>query len=264
MLLPTTSSAALDWTKLCGTPEAGLYGHNITAGFFWEADAVEQFRNYLIKMENCGFRKQIRIATPMGWADTIAAPLLQVLRERGWKAIVIVDPEPQYRKPSSGFSEEATWARGFIGRWQDIIMGVEPANEPWHQVYPWGPPELYGEWHRIVDEIAGDYDIPVIAGYFSGHKTLTKKIIFKYYEKALGPEWWLYVDIISWNTTEKLKVKKAWQWLEKKIPNLRDRAVIGTEVDYRHVKKFPIMLDGYFVYTCADENTGKSHLNRCP
>jgi hypothetical protein len=242
--------------------EASEYGFNITAGDLLDpATASTRLDYYLSWLEWKGFKKEARVICQVSWGQWIVEPYwLPVFAARGWKVLCIVGDDIRY---DNNYMAWLPWVQHVIDTWgpngANILLGIEPANEPWN-VAKWKPTE-YGEWHRAVAQITRQAGLPVLAGYFSGHKKLTKKI-WKFYWKA-GINWDTDVDVITLNVTEVSvkKTKKSLRYLNKKITNFYDREWWFTEGNFKHLRLLP---DKIFIYTCNGENTGKEHLNRCP
>jgi hypothetical protein len=244
------------------------YGLNFTLGspiFDNPNTAGHNLNVYLEWAEQQGFAKEARVVCDPSWGPFVTANWFPVFQSRGWKVSCVVGDHPAGWSTAEAYTtSHVSWVTALVERWgprgENLLIMIEPMNEPWNRHVAF-PKSWLRPYHLAIKHVANAHGLPVAAGYFSGQKDMAQSI-WKYYRKA-GFDWSVGgdVDIVVFNTTEKSSVSKVLRYLEEKIPSLETR-IVCTECGWKHLTKLPA--SRFFVYTCIGENTGKSHLNRCP
>lgn len=253
----TGCGATKDLTDGPNGYDPSLYGWNMTAGplLFDSVAGSAQFDHYLAVLESKGAKKQVRIIAPHGWGETKIEPLwLPVIRARGWKALVIVSQESA---DTQDREQAIAWVRHLLDTWGDVIIGIQPGNEPYHDFEHWTPAD-YLVWHRLVATEAKARHIPVVTGDFGpGYRDKA----MGFYAKA-GLNWATDVDVFSLHVTGDRNSGDLRDFL-RQIPT--GLPIWITEGDWSQRTVIPAAET--YVYTCIGAGgglDGSSSLNRCP
>lgn len=220
--------------------DPGLYSFNITATTPGILDSPDELSRELDLLIAHGYKRQIRIIAPYWFAGRIESIWLPIIRAKGYKALVILS---QGRGEVEGHEQEAmAWAQHVVTAWRDVLIGVQPGNEPW--VTDW-PIESYLRWHRQVVPIIRAAGLPVVTGDFD---------TMRYYD---GLDWQTEVDVVSLHVTGVTDVAHL-KRLASQVP--KGKPVWITEGDWSQRTVLPVSES--FIYTCDGDPDSK--LNRCP
>ena len=250
----------IDYTTYEHSPSR--YGLNFTLGqpIFDPKTASHNLGVYLEWAEQEGFKREARIVCDTYWGQRFTERYwLPVFAARGWKVSCIVGTHPGGWSKEEYIAAHVAWTQHLVDVWgprgRDILIQVEPINEPWHpnvkMKKSWLKP-----YHVAIKQVANAAGVPTAAGY-GWYKGINKDT-WAYYEKS-GFNWETDVDLISINSEKKtLKL----DYLRKRISNL-DARLVMTEGQFHHDGRVPDSTR-IFLYTCIGENTGKPYLNVCP
>lgn len=232
------------------------YSWNMTAydAIMHSDTGAATFSHYLELLERRGYKKQVRIIAPHGWGESVIEPLwLPVIRAKGWKALVIV---AQQSSEASDRPAALAWVHHLVTTWRDVLVGVQPANEPYQDFEGWNHAD-YLAWHRAVSAEVRAVGLPVVTGdYGQGHHGP-----LAFYAQA-GLEWSTDVDVLSLHVTGELDSGKLRDLLQH---SPQGKPIWITEGDWAQRTVIPAVES--FVYTCigaGGQYAGSSSLNRCP